>query len=69
MVSGRYLDSQNLDSVIHWRHLDSQNRVRFRVSVRVRIRVDYDCLDFDRNHKKDCQTGQLCKEDAMDCRK
>jgi len=50
MVSGRYLDSQNLDSVIHRQHLDSQNRVKFRVSVRVRVRisVDYDCLDFDR---------------------
>jgi len=39
-ASGRYLDSQNLDS---------QNRVRawvrVRASVRVRVRVSYDCPD------------------------
>jgi len=48
VVSGRYLDSQNLDSEIPRRYLDSQildslNRVR----VSVRVRVSYDCPDFD----------------------
>jgi len=49
-VSGRYLDSRNLDSDITWRYLDSQNldnqnlvrvRVRLRVSVRVGFRVRF----------------------------
>jgi len=55
-VSGRYLDGQNLDSVIPRRsldrhNLDSQNgvrvRVRVRVSVRVKVRISYDCPDYD----------------------
>ena len=46
MVSGRYLDSQNLDSVILRQCLDSQNRVK--VTDSVRVRVSYDCPDIGR---------------------
>ena len=43
-VSGRYLDSQNLDNEIPWRymdscHLDSRKRVRATVRVRVFVTV------------------------------
>ena len=52
-VSGRYLDSPNLDSEIARRYLDSQNldsldsQNRVRVSVWVRVKISYDCPDFD----------------------
>jgi len=53
-VSGQYLDSQNLDSEIPQRYLDSQNldgqnrvKARVMVSVWVRVRISYDCPDFD----------------------
>ena len=39
MVSGRYLDSQNLDSAIPRRYLDSQNRIRVRARVWVKVSV------------------------------
>jgi len=42
MVSGRYLESQNLDSVIP---RQCPNRVK--VTDSVRVRVSYDCPDYD----------------------
>jgi len=55
LVSGRYLDSLNLDSEIPRQYLDSQKWIRARVFVRVRVSVSfkvsvwvsYDCPGFD----------------------
>jgi len=63
-ASVRYLDNQILDSEIPRRYLDSwnldsQNRVRGTVTVRVRVSYDcpvYDCPDFD-SAIKTCNHG------------
>ena len=51
-VSGRYLDSQNLDSEIPWRYMDRYYRVKVRVGVSYDCPAydcpDFDCTDFDR---------------------